>query len=218
MKFALVILNITLAVCSTARAEQRISEVASALVHSFPESERAVFQRSFDDKRRKTWDRIPKVREGMKMDAMSKEQKTLLHELLRACLTREGYLLVTSVMFNEDIQQKFEPELGRNAFWLEIFGKPSEDSTWGWQLEGHHLSLNLTFKGSVMISHTPFLFGSNPQVADSDADRNGLCFVYEEESIAGALADSLNDSQRKRGYAAEGQPENMCQGALKTSQ
>ena len=83
--------------------------------------------------------------------------KNIIPRVDEKLLKTQGYLSVTAVMFNEDIQQKFEPTLGRNEYWVEIFGDPSSDNYWGWKLEGHHLSLNFTFKGNKMISNSPFL-------------------------------------------------------------
>src|SRR5664279_6512366 len=99
---------------------------------------------------------------GFKLSHFTQNQKIALHELIRGCLSTQGYLTVTALMFNEDIQQKVEPALGRNEYWAEVFGSPSSNSFWGWKLEGHHLSLNFTFKGDTMISNSPFLVGTNP--------------------------------------------------------
>ena len=165
--------------------------------------------RDFEDERRTTWDRIPMKREGLKMTDLTKAQKRLLHELIKSCMSREGYLLVTAIMFNEDVQKKFEPELGKNEYWIEIFGIPRSSKYWGWQLEGHHLSLNFTFDGENMISNTPFLIGGNPQIIDSDDERNGLTIIYEEELLASELVATFFDLQKEKGYAEGGQPNNM---------
>ena len=31
-------------------------------------------------------------------------------------------------------------EYGEWLYWLSIFGTPSTDQPWGWQIDGHHLN------------------------------------------------------------------------------
>ncbi|MEP7144208.1 MAG: DUF3500 domain-containing protein, partial [Ferruginibacter sp.] len=123
-----------------------------------------------------------------------------LHELLRSCLSTQGYLTVTAVMFNEDIQQKFEPNLGRNEYWVEVFGNPSPANFWAWKLEGHHLSLNFTFEGNRMIANSPFLMSTNPSNSITDSARAGLVILYKEEEMGRELVNSLTAEQLKKGY------------------
>ncbi len=51
-----------------------------------------------------------------------------------------------------------DPEL----YFLSIFGRPSDGGSWGWRIEGHHLSLNFTLKDGKIASVTPVFFGANP--------------------------------------------------------
>lgn len=180
--------------------------LAMEFFESLDQQQQQYYYRTFDDNRRITWERLPKVREGLKLADLSETQKYLFHQFLQASLSSEGYLMVTAVMFNEDIQQRFEPYLGRNEFYIELFGMPEAGAHWGWQLEGHHLSLNLTFKGDKLISNTPFLLASNPQIVNSDRERNGLCLLYLEEQIAGQLAESLEGEARVNGYSPQTRP------------
>jgi hypothetical protein len=159
-----------------------------------------VFQFAFNDSMRMKWERLPGQRLGFKLSHFTEPQKIALHELIRSCMSTAGYLTVTSVMFNEDIQQKFEPVLGRNEYWVEIFGNPSANSFWGWKLEGHHLSLNFTFKGNQMISNSPFLVSTNPANSVTDTARAGLIILYKEEEMGRQLVNSFTADQLKKGY------------------
>ena len=51
-----------------------------------------------------------------------------------------------------------DPEL----YYLTIFGKPEDRGTWGWRIEGHHLSLNFALEDGKIVAATPAFFGSNP--------------------------------------------------------
>ena len=179
---------------------------ASNLLLSLNPEQRILFHRDFDDPRRQTWDRLPMKQEGLNISQLNLTQKQFFHRLLQSCLSTEGYLLVTTIMFNEGLQQKVEPNLGRNEYWIELFGTPNADQAWGFQLEGNHLSLNFTFQGDKMISHTPFLIGSNPQVINTDDHRNGMSFIYQEEILAGEVVKSFNQTQKQKGYTTRKQP------------
>jgi hypothetical protein len=180
----------------------RPTYVASAqkLISSISKDSLPVFQFPFDDTLRMKWERLPGQRMGFKLAHFTESQKIALHELMRGCLSTQGYLTATALMFNEDIQQKVEPVLGRNEYWVEVFGNPSPDSFWGWKLEGHHLTLNFTFKGDNMISNTPFLMGTNPANSITDTARAGFVLLYKEEELGRQLVNSLTETQLKKGY------------------
>ena len=173
---------------------------AQKLISSISQDSLPGFQFPFNDTLRMKWERLPGQRMGFKLAHFTENQKIALHELMRSCLSTQGYLTVTALMFNEDIQQKVEPILGRNEYWVEVFGTPAPDSLWGWKLEGHHLTLNFTFKGNNMISNTPFLMGTNPANSITDTARAGFILLYKEEEWARQLVNSFTETQLKKGY------------------
>jgi hypothetical protein len=164
---------------------------------------------SFDDSLRTRWERLPGMRQGLKLSRLTEPQKILFHELLRSCLSTQGYLTVTSVMFNEDIEKKFEPTLGRNEYWIDMFGHPAAGAAWGWKLEGHHLSLNFTFRGDQMISNSPFLAATNPSNSVTDSARAGLIILYKQEELARDLVNSFSEEQLMLGYSSRKKPDSV---------
>ena len=173
---------------------------ARVLVAGISKDSLPAIQFPFHDSMRTKWERLPGQRMGLKLWHFTAPQKIALHELLRACLSTQGYLTVTAVMFNEDIQQKFEPALGRNEYWIEIFGQPAAGNYWSWKLEGHHLSLNFTFYGDQMLSNSPFLMSTNPANSITDTARAGLIILYKEEEMARQLVNSFTPVQLQKGY------------------
>ncbi|HZE85266.1 MAG TPA: DUF3500 domain-containing protein [Puia sp.] len=184
----------------------KYSTLATKFLDSLTPAQKMLAQVSFGDTIRLHWMREPGQRQGLKMNSLTEPQKIAFHELMRNCLSSQGYLKVTSVMFNEDIQKKFEPSLGRSEYWVEIFGNPSAGNLWGWKIEGHHLTVNFTFRGDKMISHTPFLIGSNPANGKTDSARAGLLILHNEDELARRLVNSFDDAQLKQGYTAEKKP------------
>lgn len=194
------ILILWMALTPHASAQSAYSDRALKLLHSISTDSLAAFQFPFSDTMRTRWERLPGQRMGYKLSHFTEVQKIALHELMRSCLSTQGYLTVTSLMFNEDIQQKFEPNLGRNEYWAEIFGNPSDSAYWGWKLEGHHLSLNFTFHGNAMLSNSPFLVSTNPSNSITDTARAGMILLYKEEELGRQVVNSFTPDQLKIGY------------------
>src|SRR6185312_9776431 len=178
-------------------------ELAGDLLNSLSAQQKDMLFHPFGDTLRLKWQREPGQRNGLKLSEFTEPQKIILHKLLRSGLSTQGYLKVTSEMFNEDIQKKFEPTLGRNEFWVEIFGTPSTTDLWGWKLEGHHLTVNFTLQGDKIIAHTPFLIGSNPANGKTDTARAGIIILNNEDELAIDLINSFSADQLKKGYTTE---------------
>ena len=188
--------------CTFAQTSPSYADRGNKLIASFTNDSLSVLQLPFNDTLRTHWERLPGQRLGLKLSHFTQAQKIALHELLRSCLSTQGYLTVTAVMFNEDIQQKFEPNLGRNEYWVEVFGNPSSTGFWSWKLEGHHLSLNFTFDGNHMISNSPFLMSTNPANSITDSARAGLVILFKEEEMGRQLVNSLTPEQLIKGYSS----------------
>lgn len=199
--------------CGPFLSIESVTDIAFAILNDIPPDKKDDLYRSFDDERRVNWGKSPKVEEGLKISTLSKTGKILIHKLLRKCMSREGYLLVTSCMFHRRIQQNSELENLESDYRIELFGHPKEDQYWGWQLEGNHLSLNFTFERNKTISYTPFLICANPQLIGFDENKTGLIYLYEEEFLAGEIASSFTERQKKLGFVRKELPVKMY-GAL----
>ena len=86
-----------------------------------------------------------------------------------------------------------------DQYYFTIFGNPSPDGTWGYRVEGFHLSLNVTIVKGRWISVTPSFFGAIPATVP-DGPRKGLQVLKNETELGRALAKSFNAEQRKIGF------------------
>jgi len=80
-------------------------------------------------------------------------------------------------------------------YYVSIFGEPTPTGTWGWRVEGHHLSVNFTLNQGTVVGATPSFLGTNPGEVRS-GPRAGLRVLAAEEDLARELVTSLNDEQR----------------------
>src|SRR5256714_6683682 len=146
------------------------------------------------------WHFIPRERKGLPLKEMTPEQKHLAHALLSTALSHRGYVKASTIMSLEqvlrDLEQGKGPPRDPERYFVTIFGKPDAKATWGWRVEGHHLSLNFMLVEGKDISVTPSFLGSNPGEV-REGPRKGLRGLAAEEDLARRLVRSLNDEQRK---------------------
>jgi hypothetical protein len=148
---------------------------------------------------RQNWHFIPKERKGLPLLDMQPHQKALAHALLAAGLSQQGYIRAVTIMSLEDvlrIMENADPNY-RNPqkYYFSIFGEPSDTGTWGYRVEGHHLSQNYTVVNGK-IADTPSFFGSNPAEV-REGPRKGLRVLGAEEDLARDLLESLTPEQKK---------------------
>ena len=47
-------------------------------------------------------------------------------------------------------------------YFFSVFGTPSAKDTWGWRVEGHHVSLHFTVVNGTLVAASPSFFGMQP--------------------------------------------------------
>ena len=217
------------AIGSTIAAERSSSTMAAAATKFLsgltPEQrQQATF--AFDGEERMRWHFIPTEtfpRKGLTIKEMNEAQRKLAHELLKAGLSQRGYLTASSIMDLETVLSAIEAaqraaaaQPPRNAplvrdaerYFFSVFGTPSAKDTWGWRVEGHHVSLHFTVVNGTMAAAGPSFFGSNPAEV-REGPRKGLRILGPEEDAARALLQSLDASQRTRAILDATAPNDM---------
>ena len=146
-----------------------------------------------DEERRRDWSFLPvRERDGLPIGALDDAQRKLAHELIVAGTSMSGYAKVVAVMAMEHVllaltgADLFDP--GR--YCLKVFGRPGDTGTWGWQLAGHHVSLNFTVADGTYVSPTPSMLGSEP------ATFGTLAPLADDEEIGFRFINSLDPGQR----------------------
>jgi hypothetical protein len=138
------------------------------------------------------------MRHGLLLEDLAPAQRAAALDLLRASLSARGFEDVRTVMrFNEvlaDITDSRD-EYGEWAFFLSIFGTPSEDEPWGWQLDGHHLNLHCFVLGDQVVLSPAFL-GSEPCRVRTGPHAGLRAFVAEERDGL-AMVRSLSADQAR---------------------
>ena len=194
------------------KSSSAMADAASSLVGALTPDQKRVALFPFDGSEREHWGFVPTeifARNGLTVGSMSETQRAMVHDLLKAGLSQNGYLTATSIMQLEDVLRAIEDAGGgdvavgrrmeRNPvkYFVSVFGTPSKTGNWGWRVEGHHVSLNFTIVNGTLVAAAPQFFGSNPAEVRS-GPKKGLRILANEEDSARALLMALDPQQRAK--------------------
>ncbi len=150
-----------------------------------------------EDAHRTTWFYTPVARKGVPLKKLTPEQRRLAHALLKTGLSAAGYLKTTQIIQLETVLAEIEKNPTRRdaeLYYFSVFGTPSAAGTWGWRMEGHHVSLNFTVIKGRLFSTTPHFFGANPAEVRIGGPHKGWRVLRAEEDLGRQLAIALHKS------------------------
>jgi hypothetical protein len=180
-------------------AASLMTECANRLLAALDSHQRGKASLPFDSDERMNWHFVPKERKGLSLREMTPDQKHLASALLAAGLSQTGYIKAVTIMSLEDVLKLMENDSGerRNPekYYFSVFGTPSDGATWGFRVEGHHLSQNYTVVHGTVVDG-PSFFGANPAEVRQGA-RTGLRTLAGEDDLGLELMHALDEPQRK---------------------
>jgi hypothetical protein len=139
------------------------------------------------------------MRHGLCFAELSDRQLDLAYSIMRVALGTRAYETARNAMrLNEHLAELtgLPGEFGEFFYWIGIFGTPSSDAPWGFQIDGHHCNINCFVLGDQMVL-TPMLLGSEPVTAISGKYK-GTTVLREEEAQGWAFMNSLTPEQRTK--------------------
>ncbi len=196
---------------------KEIKAYAIQLNNAFTTIQKRSGNLAFNDTSRLKWNNLPvglRARVGTSIGNMNDDQRKLVHRILSASLSSQGYLKATGIMHLDELINRFYDSLYykkemddttygfvRSLLWsprnyyFAFFGSPN-DNQWGYKLEGHHLSVNFTFVDDK-ISVTPFFVGTDP-AEYVNSEYAGWRVLGQEEDLGLKLINLLTDAQKKK--------------------
>ena len=179
-------------------AEEMIDRARHFLVSLDPDQrDQATF--AFGDDERLNWHFIPRDREGLPYGEFTPPQRRLADRLLGTALSHEGISKALGIMYLEQILYEREGRDIRDSdrYYFTVFDEPSSSGAWGWRVEGHHLSLNLTLNDGEVIATSPAFMGSNPAIA-GEGKHEGLEVLAAEQTVARELLALFDGQAREK--------------------
>ncbi len=195
---------------STARAVA----AANAFLETLEAKERGQALLDFQSGKKAGWSNLPVTmvpRNGVRLGALTKAQRTAALDVVAAVLSPYGYQKVLDIM-NADDQlvsgKENKMKFGGDNFYLALFGKPSPTQPWMVQFGGHHLGINVTFSGKNSVL-TPTHTGAQP----TSFTRKGKTVrpLGIENDVAFKLVNALDEKQRSKAILGA-KPRNLVLG------
>jgi hypothetical protein len=195
------------------RADQSsvMANAAQAFLNSLWPDQKAQVTYKFEDDQRMEWHFVPlplggnaastkpNGRKGLSFGQMAPFQRELATALLAAGLSQQGFIKAQSIMSLDQVLLLMEQGAGANRrdpdnYYVTIFGTPAATGTWGYRVEGHHISQNYTIVNGK-IEDAPSFFGSNPAEVRV-GPRKGLRVLAAEDDYGYEMIESLDAAQK----------------------
>ncbi len=140
---------------------------------------------------------------GLRLEELATPTRDAIMAVIKASLSARGYEKTWNTM---RLNRVLGDLVGGPAVMNEwsyifcLFGEPSTEAPWGWQLFGHHLALNCLFIGGQMVV-SPIFLGAEPTYAD-DGSHKGLHEFQDEERKGLGFMLSLSEAQKAQALIA----------------
>ncbi|HEX3516612.1 MAG TPA: DUF3500 domain-containing protein [Trebonia sp.] len=134
---------------------------------------------------------------GLLLEDAAPPQRDAILRLVSACMSARGARETRDCMRLNAVLGEIVPyypeTLTEWMYRFSLFGAPSHDQPWGWQLAGHHLNLHCFILGRQMVL-TPAFYGAEPRISDRDP-YPGIRLFDAEIDRGRELMRSLDGSQ-----------------------
>jgi hypothetical protein len=182
-------------------------EAAKSFISNLSREQKTKGMLPFNDPDRLEWSNLPLesvTRKGLKFNELADSQRVLVHALLRTALSQQGYQKALFIIqYDEATHERLTTakspiaqRYGNQNYWITIFGEPSATATWGWQFEGHHLSLNFTHTPNG-VTCTPLFTGVNPGLTTT-GPYAGQYIMADENELGKQLFTSFSAQLKQK--------------------
>lgn len=167
------------------------------------------------DSARTQWSNFPasmSSRPGVALGDLTERQRVLLHDLLRASTSSQGYHKMTGAIRADQVLhdlQGGDQQFGSANYYTSVFGSP-EDTSWAWMLTGHHMSTICTVSGD-RTAFTPMFTGAQPLMIPSGLDA-GWQVLPQDAGRASELLASLSTDQQSVAIIGTSSPGDVVAG------
>jgi Protein of unknown function (DUF3500) len=155
------------------------------------------------------------MRHGVCLADLDGNQREAALALMRETMSAAGCQTARDVMRLNDhalVITGKPDEYGEWFYWVSMFGRPSPEEAWGWQIDGHHLNVNCFVLGDQLVL-TPNFMGSEPVLARFGEHKGTRVFAAEEEQ-GYALMRVLSPEERQRATVGKDLPSELLTAAF----
>jgi hypothetical protein len=135
---------------------------------------------------------------GIRLEEIDEESQALVHKILEATMSAEGYQKATSaIRINHFLGEVMDAPgvLNKASYNFLLFGEPSTTEPWGWSLYGHHLCISVFLKGNQIVL-SPTFTGAEPNIIDR-GEYIGTRILLPEEELGLQFMQGLSPDMQK---------------------
>lgn len=179
-----------------------IAERAGNFLGSLSEPQRENAQLPVDANEWRAWINAFAARppHGILLDDLTVPQRDAAMAVIESAMSERGFNELRTVMrINEalaEVAGGYEDTLREWMYWFAVFGEPSADRPWGFQMFGHHACINV-FVVDGQLTIGPMFLGAEPRVVVSGPHAGTSAFDAEME-LGLELMRSLTPEQKTR--------------------
>lgn len=188
----------------------RMARAARALLDALSPPERAAATAPFDAPDHREWRYLPGARPGLRLGDLDPERRDLALALLDTGCGEAAGPTARAIIELDRIRRQLagrEVADGDHNFWVRVFGAAGGPGPWAWRMNGHHLAVHATIVGD-RLAVTPNFFGTEPAIV-AEGPHRGLRVLPDEEELARALLERLDDGQLAVAVAAAVAPDDI---------
>ena len=194
-----------------------MTKAATAFLSTLSDAQRKQASFDYSDKERLNWHYIPRVRKGLALRDLEGKALKSAEAFIASGLSEAGYDQTIRVMSLEEVLFILETKGTREErrerrhpkkYYLSVFGTPASTGTWGWRVEGHHISLNYVVQDGQIVSTTPEFFGANPGTIDAGVGRT-LRVLAPEEDLARQILKLCTPEQESVAWLSKKAPNDL---------
>jgi len=137
------------------------------------------------------------MRHGLLLEDLEDHQREAAVRLVEQTLSVGGFHTARDIMLLNHTVGEITgswTEYGEWVYFISVFGEPSAQAPWGWQIDGHHLVVNCFVIGDQIVI-TPVFMGSEPVVAETGI-YTGTCVLQPEQNEGLEFIQALRAEQR----------------------
>ena len=195
----------------TGKSTESIRRAADSLIASLNSQQQRMALFPIDSNEWRNWSNIHRYpRNGVSLQEMTQPQKQLAFNLLKVSLSAKGFETARNIMILNEVLGELTnkpAEYGQELYWFSFMGQPSATEPWGWQFEGHHLTINYFVLGDRVVM-TPTFMGSEP-VRATEGKYAGTHVFESEERKGLATIRALNGEQQEKAILSRNIPEDI---------
>ena len=215
MNIRLTIVTLFLASSLVKAQNESLFKSANNFLNLLDKNQKLQAQYPFDSAERFRWHYVPlNDRKGLSINEMNEQQKNAAMGLMKSSMSENTFKKASQIMALENVLKAIEKRADGDHFrdpgkyFFTVFGNPAKNSTWGWRLEGHHISFSFTSNNNKIVSGTPGFLGANPAVVLSGPEK-GTEILKEENELSLEFLHALNEVQLKKAVISEVAPEDI---------